>query len=411
MANYLATDTDLTAVANAIRTKGGTSAQLEFPDEFVSAIQNIPSGGDPNPTAEDNDVIFIDYDGTIRYSYTKAQFLALTELPENPVQEGLTAQGWNWTLADAKEYVTEYYRLTIGQNYVTDDGKTRLYVWIDKWRKDFVVTFTQTVTNGVLVDFGDETTPQRYSGTGAITSAEHTYAESGNYIITLLPDEGCTMRLGAGSSSWGVCWPGSELGNSHMAKRLKRIEIGVRCDGAGGYSCRYAWLEYMSVPKEATFFWASTFQGSNLRAFVIPPGCTTLYGNGFADSNRMERISLPKGFDNFAGTFTGNSSLRRIEIPDETTTISGSALRGLESVEYLIIPKNITTLDGHRNLSNCRGLKEVHFRPATPPTMTQPTNFENVPTDCIIYVPTGKLNDYKTATNYPDPSVYTYMEE
>ena len=34
---------NLTSVANAIRTKGGTSAPLEFPTEFVSAIQNIPT--------------------------------------------------------------------------------------------------------------------------------------------------------------------------------------------------------------------------------------------------------------------------------------------------------------------------------------------------------------------------------
>lgn len=38
-------DSDLTSVANAIRTKGGTSAQLAFPAEFVTAIGNIPSGG------------------------------------------------------------------------------------------------------------------------------------------------------------------------------------------------------------------------------------------------------------------------------------------------------------------------------------------------------------------------------
>lgn len=35
---------DLTAVANAIRTKGGTSAQLAFPAGFVSAIQAIETG-------------------------------------------------------------------------------------------------------------------------------------------------------------------------------------------------------------------------------------------------------------------------------------------------------------------------------------------------------------------------------
>ena len=45
MANYLTTDTDLTSVANAIRTKGGTSAQLAFPAGFVSAIDAIPTGG------------------------------------------------------------------------------------------------------------------------------------------------------------------------------------------------------------------------------------------------------------------------------------------------------------------------------------------------------------------------------
>lgn len=38
-------DTDLTSVADAIRTKGGTSASLAFPSGFVTAIGNIPTGG------------------------------------------------------------------------------------------------------------------------------------------------------------------------------------------------------------------------------------------------------------------------------------------------------------------------------------------------------------------------------
>lgn len=45
-------DADLTSVANAIRTKGGTSASLAFPAEFVSAIQAIPSGGSGEWTSE-----------------------------------------------------------------------------------------------------------------------------------------------------------------------------------------------------------------------------------------------------------------------------------------------------------------------------------------------------------------------
>ena len=46
MSNYYkVTDTDLTTVANAIRTKGGTSASLSFPDGFATAIGNISGGG------------------------------------------------------------------------------------------------------------------------------------------------------------------------------------------------------------------------------------------------------------------------------------------------------------------------------------------------------------------------------
>ena len=45
MADYKVTDTQLTSIANAIRTKGETSAPLEFPTGFVTAVQNIPTGG------------------------------------------------------------------------------------------------------------------------------------------------------------------------------------------------------------------------------------------------------------------------------------------------------------------------------------------------------------------------------
>ena len=49
MSDYLVTDTELTSIADAIRTKGGTSASLTFPSAFVSAINNIPTG---DPAAE-----------------------------------------------------------------------------------------------------------------------------------------------------------------------------------------------------------------------------------------------------------------------------------------------------------------------------------------------------------------------
>lgn len=41
MTDYLVTNTEMTAVADAIRGKAGTAGQLSFPDGFVSAIQGI----------------------------------------------------------------------------------------------------------------------------------------------------------------------------------------------------------------------------------------------------------------------------------------------------------------------------------------------------------------------------------
>ena len=46
MTVYRTNDTDLKKVADAIRTKGGTSADLTYPNGFVTAIQNIQTGTD-----------------------------------------------------------------------------------------------------------------------------------------------------------------------------------------------------------------------------------------------------------------------------------------------------------------------------------------------------------------------------
>ena len=44
MSDYITNDTELTSIADAIRTKGGTSASLVYPSGFISAINAIPTG-------------------------------------------------------------------------------------------------------------------------------------------------------------------------------------------------------------------------------------------------------------------------------------------------------------------------------------------------------------------------------
>lgn len=79
MSNYIVDGADLASVADAIRTKGGTSASLAFPAGFVSAIAAIPSGGGDMDDYEDftagniqaivghgTEYILTDYYGTLK---------------------------------------------------------------------------------------------------------------------------------------------------------------------------------------------------------------------------------------------------------------------------------------------------------------------------------------------------------
>ena len=59
MSKLTVEDTSLVSVADAIRTKGGTTNALTFPDGFVSAIEGIQSGGGGN------DVLFSIIDRSI----------------------------------------------------------------------------------------------------------------------------------------------------------------------------------------------------------------------------------------------------------------------------------------------------------------------------------------------------------
>ena len=61
MAEYLAKSEDLTAVADAIRAKGGTDAQLIFPDGMVEAINAIEIGG---PTDVIDSVVSVAFSAT-----------------------------------------------------------------------------------------------------------------------------------------------------------------------------------------------------------------------------------------------------------------------------------------------------------------------------------------------------------
>lgn len=126
---------------------------------WPASIESIPSGG----ASADGEVKFIDYDGSVLTSYTVAEASALTAMPSLPSHDGLSAQGWNYTLEQMKSNLSSG-ACNIGCMYTTDDGKTRITLTIqDAKYSNIPLVFRQTAANGVQVDWGDGSAVQTYS--------------------------------------------------------------------------------------------------------------------------------------------------------------------------------------------------------------------------------------------------------
>ena len=239
----------------------------------VSINVNVPTSGgggggeSTGGAVAKSDVNFYDCDGTLLHSYTKSAFLALSALPDLPTRAGLTCQGWNYTLEDAQEYVTSYGVLDIGATYITDDGKTRLYIKIAaEGRMTVPLYFSQTVANGVTIDWGDNSDTQTLSGTGK-KDTSHTYAEAGEYTISLTPSSGCILGLGRGSSSYCVMGSTGSPGRVYC-NMLQAVEIGKNVASIDNYAFQYCYsLASVVIPNSVTSIGGYTFRQCSGMAF------------------------------------------------------------------------------------------------------------------------------------------------
>ena len=288
----------LTDIADAIREKKGITGTIN-PQDFSSEIASIESGGGSGggsiTPASVSDVNFYDYDGTILYSYTKEQFLALSAMPELPTREGLICQGWNWTLNDAKEYVTDYGMLNIGTMYVTDDGDTRLYIRIaTEGRMTVPLYWNQSVANGVGIDWGDGSDIQTFTGTGNLNTT-HTYAKCGDYVIRLKVVNNCTLGLGSNSSSY--CVMGVTNNTSKVyCNMLQKVEIGARVTSIGTYAFKGCYsLSSVSIPQGVTSIGDRAFNGCySLSSVSIPSSVTSIGNSAFSSCDGMAIYDFTK---------------------------------------------------------------------------------------------------------------------
>ena len=395
------------AIANAITAKGGTVSSGDGLEEFPADINSIPTGVSPTlisktiiengeyDAADDsvdgyssvtvevpipdppeppyvNKVQFIDYDGTILHTYTPENFLALSELPALPSHEGLTCQGWNWTLANAKEYVRNNENIDIGASYITDDGATRYYLTLTEDRKDPVLTLYLKANTTLDIDWGDGSSHSTFSTTSAgFIDERHTYASAGDYAISISVVSGSYVlqtKVTSYSTIISDNKSGVQSSNSAYLTAVRKVEIGNNVELYSYAFHQYTNLETITIPYgiEAKLF-NNCFQNCyKLKSVIIPSDVTSNtsgYSYIFQNCYGLKNVSFPNNapIPNTVYLFQNCASLERICLPiidDTSSAYSQYAFSGCLKLKHVVIPYGTTRILGYM-FENCYSIIEI----------------------------------------------------
>ena len=388
--------------ALTITSNGTVSVTPDAPYDALKKVDvtvNVASGGGGGASANWNDVTFIDYDGSVLYSYSLAEAQALTELPSLPSHDGLVCQGWNWTLEAIKALNRP---VTVGAMYITDDGATRLHIRIATVGRMTVPLYIgQTVANGVSINWGDGSTTQTLSGTGYVNTS-HTYAEPGDYVISLMPQDGCTLSFGSDTTSNCMMGSTGEEGIVYC-NMLQDVSIGKNVTSIGYASFNKCHsLSSITISDGVTSIASSIFENCySLASITIPNGVTSIGNSAFYNCYSLASITIPDGVTSISNSALSScDSLARITIPDGVTSIGNSAFYNCNSLARITIPNGVTSI-GSGTFFSCSGMRYYDFSACTAiPALSNKNAFSSIPSDCQMLIPSSLYNRWKSATNW-----------
>lgn len=382
----------------------------------IAVIMNfVKGGGGGSQGVEKNDINFLDYDGTVVYSCAASEFAELSAMPNNPSHDGLTAQGWNWDFEDAKAYVAKYGKLNIGQMYTTDDGSLRIYIRLEDGRLSPVLGICLDGT--LTVDWGDGSPTETMTGssTEVLAYLGHTYESAGDYVISVTPSEDSEIAFGQRDSNSTILCKSPEDSYSERRMYLNaiyKVEIPDGITSISTYAFQSCYkLSSVSIPSNVTSISNYAFRNCYvLSSITIPNGVTSIDGYCFLNCYGLSSMAIPNSVTSIATYALQNcSGFLSITIPDSMTSILAYALRYCYGLLSITIPDSVTSI-GRYVFQSCTGLGFIKFTSPIPPTVANVDAWDDISTDCVIYVPRGYLEDYLDATNLPDPDTFQYVE-
>ena len=244
---------------------------------------------------------------------------------------------------------------------VIGDGKTYLYINIStNGRLNVPLYFSQTLANGVTIDWGDGGATQTLSGTGNVNTT-HTYADVGEYVISLNPASGCTLGFGHSSTSYCVMGLSNNAGRVYCSM-LQAVEIGKNITSIDEYAFHNCYsLTNVVIPQSITSIGSYAFATCYSLTNVVIPQSITSIGEYAFDSCSLTSVEIPQGVTSIAtGVFFRCYSLTNVVIPQSITSIGTYAFNDCHSLTSVVIPQGVTSI-GNYAFQGCYSLTSVEI--------------------------------------------------
>lgn len=336
-------------------------------------------------TYNSKDVKFYDYDGTVVYEYYPSEFMSLSSMPSQPTHTGMTPDGWNWTLSDAKSYVQNHGKIDIGATYTWSSSSTEIDIRLDNGRLSpyLVLGIDGTVT----IDWGDSSATESITGsnTNTFIRTQHVYPQAGEYTIIITPDTGTTYHVGNGNNKLLMKNASGNLNSEDYVYVHSVINIRLGEGIIIGGECFRTYrnlksilfhdvptltsncfrdcdaLEYLCLPNNTTTITQNAFHNDcALKIIILPKEITTVnseaFRYSFAEIVCMNNKDVAYGSDSFANMRT----LNHIYIPDEQTSLSTEMFRECFSLEEIIFSNALTTINS-ACFNYCYSINELNF--------------------------------------------------